>query len=133
MDQAMDDRRRSKRLKSFLQGLVYIDKRRGAMNCVIRDLSDMGARMILSETVAIPDIVSLHIPQKDETYRARVKWRHGDEIGLAFEAADSESEHADAGDLAKRVSQLEIEIALLRRMVKRLKAEKQGDDGEVAA
>jgi hypothetical protein len=98
MDQAMDDRRRSKRLKSFLQGLVYIDKRRGAMNCVIRDLSDKGARMILSETVAIPDIVSLHIPQKDETYRARVKWRHGDEIGLAFEAADSESEHADAGE-----------------------------------
>jgi hypothetical protein len=129
----MDDRRRSKRLKSFLQGLVYIDKRRGAMSCVIRDLSETGARMILSETVAIPEFVSLHIPQKDETYQARVKWRHGDEVGLAFAAADTVIHDADAGDLAKRVSQLEVEIALLRRMVKRLRTEKQGDDGEVAA
>lgn len=126
----MDERRHSKRLKSFLQGLVYIDKRRGAMSCVIRDLSETGARMILSESVAIPEVVSLHIPQKDETYRARVKWRHGDEVGLAFGPAEA-AEPADAGDLAKRVSQLEVEIALLRRMVKRLS--KHGDDGEVAA
>jgi hypothetical protein len=129
----MDDRRRSKRLKSFLQGLVYIDKRRGAMSCVIRDLSEKGARMILSETVAIPEVVSLHIPQKDETFRARVKWRRGDEVGLSFAAAETGFDHADAGDLAKRVSQLEVEIALLRRMVKRLKSSNSGDDGEVAA
>jgi hypothetical protein len=129
----MNDRRHSQRLKSFLQGLVYIDKRRGAMSCVIRDLSETGARMILSETVAIPEVVSLHIPQKDETYRARVTWRHGDEVGLSFSAADNGFDQADAGDLAKRVSQLEVDIALLRRMIRRLKSANQGDDGEAAA
>ncbi|MGD0024581.1 MAG: PilZ domain-containing protein [Xanthobacteraceae bacterium] len=130
----MGERRRSVRQKSFLRGCVYFNKRRGAMDCLIRDISDSGARIIFSETVSVPDVVDLYIPQKEQTVRARVQWRHGDEIGLAFpDAAGAAGSSPAAGELAQRVSQLETEIASLRRMLKRLKSEiKAGEDVDAA-
>jgi len=80
----MGERRASRRQKSFLRGVVNFDKRRGGMACLIRDLSDDGARIILSRTVTIPDVIELHIPQRGRTVPARVQWRRADEIGLAF-------------------------------------------------
>src|SRR5208283_3109125 len=80
----MAERRRATRQKSFLRGCVYFNKRRGAVDCLIREISDEGARIIFSDTVNVPDVVELYIPQKEQTVRARVQWRHGDVIGLAF-------------------------------------------------
>lgn len=120
----MSERRRARRLKSFLRGFVYFDKRRGVMSCLVRDLSDEGARIIFSETVTIPDVVNLHLPQKDITLKARVTWRRGDEIGLGFSAAAATSAEPlpDAAELMKRVAQLEAEIASLRKVLRRMKA-----------
>ncbi len=129
----MAERRRSVRKKSFLRGCVYFDKRRGAMDCLIRDISDEGARIIFSDAVSIPDVVELYIPQKEQTVRARVKWRHGDEVGLAFLAAGSAAGAApESGELAQRVAQLESEIAVLRRTLKQLKSELPGGDADAA-
>src|SRR5580692_9055076 len=52
--------------KSFLRGCVYFDKRRGALECLIRDISDLGARIIFSENVNVPETVELHIPQRNK-------------------------------------------------------------------
>ena len=120
----MGERRHAGRLKSFLRGFVYFDKRRGALSCLVRDLSDEGARIIFSEIVTMPDDVDLHIPQKDQTLRAKVTWRRGDEIGLGFPAADAATaSSADAAELMKRIAQLEGEIAALRKMLKRMKGD----------
>jgi len=80
----MGERRRSVRQKSFLRGCIYFNKRRGAVDCLIRDISDEGARVIFSDSVTIPDVVELHIPHKEQTLRARVRRRNGCEVGLAF-------------------------------------------------
>jgi hypothetical protein len=127
----MSERRRNRRSKSFLRGFVYFDKRRGAMSCLIRDLNEEGARIVFSEGVTIPDVINLHVPQKDQTMRARVSWRRGDEIGLAFTADTTDA--PDANELMKRVAQLESEILTLRRMLKRLKGDKPSMDDEAAA
>jgi hypothetical protein len=119
----MGERRRSVRQKSFLRGCVYFNKRRGALDCLVRDISDQGARIIFSETVSVPDIVDLYIPQKEQTLRAHVQWRHGDEIGLAFPDAVRGSGASKSEELIGRVAQLETEIASLRRALKKLKAE----------
>src|SRR5580692_6193067 len=121
----MGERRNSRRLKSFLRGFVYFDKRRGAMSCLVRDLSDEGARIIFSESVTIPDMLNLHIPQKDLTLRARVTWRRGDEIGLGFSAtaATTAEPLPDPSQLMKRIAQLEGEIVKLRKMLRRMKGE----------
>ncbi len=120
----MVERRQSTRQKSFLRGTVYFNNRRHAFDCLVRDISDKGARIIFSDTVSVPDLVDLYIPQKEQTVRAHVQWRHGDEIGLAFPDAI----RAADGKLAARVAQLESEVASLRRALKRLKNEIAGGE-----
>src|SRR5271170_5147017 len=113
----MGERRGTRRQKSFLRGFVYFDKRRGVMGCLVRDVSDEGARIIFSETVTIPDVVNLHIPHREQTWRAHVQWRRGDEIGLTFTEATPVAV-AQEIELSKRVAQLESEIAVLQRTIK---------------
>ncbi len=129
----MGERRRSRRQKSFLRGCIYFNKRRGAMDCLIRDLSDEGARIIFSDAVNVPDVVELYIPQKEQTVRAHVKWRHGDEVGLDFpDAVRLADAPPESGELAPRVAKLESEVAALRRILKQLKSELPGG-GDVEA
>ncbi len=116
-----------------MRGFVYFDKRRGAMSCLVRDLSEQGARIILSEAVTIPDNVNLHIPQREETLRARVQWRRGDEIGLVFpDAGRTAAPVPQEIELIKRVAQLESEILTLKQTIKKLKREYSGDETEAA-
>jgi hypothetical protein len=133
----MGERRISRRSKSFLRGFVYVSKRRGALACLIRDMSEKGARIIFSDNVTLPDVVELYIPQREQTLRARVQWRRSDEIGLAFMADDREPEVAPtAGEVMQRVALLEAEISSLRTVLKRLKrdkADKAGTHDEEAA
>ncbi len=129
----MAERRQSVRQKSFLRGCVYFNKRRGALDCLIRDFSEHGARIIFSETVSVPDLVDLYIPHKEQTVRARVQWRCGDEIGLAFPDALRAADGTADGELALRVARLESEITALRKLVKKLRAEiASGEDVDVA-
>jgi hypothetical protein len=129
----MGERRSSRRHKSFLRGCIYFDQRRSAMDCLIRDFSDEGARIIISDTVNVPDAVELYIPHKEQTLRAHVKWRHGDEVGLAFnEAAPQAAATPEEVGLTERVAKLEADIAELRRTLKRLKRDKAAD-GDVEA
>lgn len=129
----MTERRHVLRQKSFLRGCVYFNKRRGALDCLIRDLSEQGARIIFSEAVNVPDVVDLYIPQKEQTVRAHVQWRHGDEIGLAFPDAKRAASGSSDGELALRVAQLESEMIALRKLVKKLRAEiARGDDADAA-
>jgi hypothetical protein len=121
----MTERRNSRRPKSFLRGFVYVSRKRGALSCLIRDLSDKGARIIFSDTVTLPEVVDLYIPQREQTIRAQVTWRRNDEIGLAFTAVERRADPApSAGEVVQRVALLEAEIASLRVLLKRLKGEK---------
>ena len=131
----MGERRQAGRRKSFLRGLVYFDTKHGALSCLVRDLSDEGARIIFSENVTVPETFDLHILQKkNQTLRARVTWRRGDEIGLGFPAADATTEaKLDAAALVMRVAELEAEISALRKMLKRMKSDQQPASDEAAA
>ncbi len=125
----MDERRSSRRQKSFLRGVVYFDKRRSETACLVRDLSEDGARIILSQTITIPDLIELDIPQREQTVIARVEWRRADEAGLSFCKPDMASQRED--QLVKRIAELEAEIASLQRTIRRLK--RDGDGGIEAA
>jgi hypothetical protein len=130
----MGERRVSRRQKSFLRGFVYVSRRRGALACLVRDLSPKGARIIFSDTVTLPDVVELYVPQKDLTLRARVHWRRNDEIGLAFVAADrAPAAEPTAAEVVGRLAMLEAEIASLREVLKRLKGDKARHGDEAAA
>ena len=121
----MGERRISRRSKSFLQGFVYVSRKRGALACLVRDLSDKGARIIFSDTITLPDQLELYIPQRDQTLRARVTWRRNDEIGLAFFAQERVPDAGPtASEVVQRVALLEAELASLRTLLKRMKDDK---------
>jgi hypothetical protein len=130
----MNERRHASRQKSFLRGSIQFNNRRTVIDCLVRDISASGARLIFSDSVTVPDVVELYIPQKEQTLRAHVQWRRGEELGVAFAKnarAPAPPRQAD-DELAARVEKLEGEIASLKKMVKRLKAEIAGDSEEAA-
>ena len=127
----MEERRKVPRHKSLLRGRVYFNNRNSTAECLVRDISAQGARLIFADEVMIPDIVDLYIPQKDQTFRAQVVWRNVDESGIAF-ADHEQMAHPAEANLAERVQKLEHDIDLLKRVIKRLKAETPGSETEAA-
>ncbi len=125
------ERRRIARQKSFLRGMIYFNNRRNAIDCLVRDISPYGARLIFSDAVTTPDVLDLYIPQKEQTLRIHVIWRHGQEVGVAFAQAAQVDPAAETGDLAERVARLEMEIVGLKRILKKLKTD-AGPEFDVA-
>jgi uncharacterized protein YceH (UPF0502 family) len=128
----MKDRRGSARQRSFLQGRIHFNNRRSSVDCLVRDLSELGAKLKVSQTAAIPEVVELHIPNRDESYRAVVQWRTGDEVGVAFEpekGAPSIVPDAAPSDLRSRVRRLENEVSVLQRRVNELLQEQRKRQG----
>jgi|GEM_PF-848403 len=111
------------RQKTFLKGIVYYDNRRASIECVIRDISDSGARLTFEHPVIVPDNIELFIPHKQQTLRARVQRREPNEIGIAFEVERStEPRRAFDAELQQRVETLETEIAEIKRLITKIKA-----------
>jgi hypothetical protein len=131
----MKERRRAVRQRSFLRGNIQFNNGRNSADCLIRDITIYGARLVFSHSVTTPDVIDVYIPQKEQTFRAHVIWRHGQEIGIAFAQAASvgAADHHphDGLDLAARVERLESELAAMKKMLKRLKTE-AGTDLDVA-
>jgi hypothetical protein len=116
------ERRRATRQKSFLRGTIHFNNRRSALDCLIRDISPFGARLTFSVAVTLPDVLELHIPQKEHTTRAHVIWRHGQEVGVAFAQHVVMEGIAEGGDLSERVQRLEAEVATLKRLIRHIKS-----------
>ena len=125
------ERRRIARQKSFLRGMIYFNNRRNAFDCLVRDISPHGARLIFSDAVTTPDVLDLYIPQKEQTLRIHVIWRHGQEVGVAFAQPTQMDPGAEPGELTDRVARLEIEIAGLKRILKKMKTD-AGPEFDVA-
>jgi PilZ domain len=120
------ERRGNSRHKSFLQGRVYFNNRRSSVDCLVREISDNGARLKFSTAVATPDVIELYIPSKEETFRAKLIWRVGDEVGVSFgpeEASAQSGQGAPASDLLGRVQALENEMIALRRSLGEVRSE----------
>lgn len=126
------ERRRVARQKSFLRGMVYFNSRRSVLDCLVRDISPYGARLVFSVTVATPDTLDLCIPQKEKTLRTHVIWRHGREVGVAFAQIMELDQPGENADLAERVARLETEMAGLKKLLKKLKSDDNISEFDVA-
>lgn len=126
----MSEHRRELRQRVFLKGRIMYNNGASSLDCLVRDLSASGARLALSETTTLPEVFDLYIPQKDKTYRATLRWRREDGVGVVFPAeamraapapggapADAAGTDASVTMLLRRVSELEAENATLRRLL----------------
>jgi PilZ domain len=126
MGEAMAERRTAARKKSFLQGRIYYNNQRSSVDCLVRDISKQGAKLVFSDAVAIPDLVELYLPGKDEVHRVKLQWRKGDEIGVGFGltgAANQTEGDAPSAGVFGRVLKLEEECAMLKRKIVELRAQ----------
>ncbi|MGC1465900.1 MAG: PilZ domain-containing protein [Pseudolabrys sp.] len=121
------------RQRTFLKGTLYYDNRRASIECVIRDISESGARLTFEHPVVVPDNVELYIPHKQQTLRAYVRRRAPNEVGIAFEVERAqEPRRASDAELQQRVEAMEAEIAALKRMVAKLRAKVMPLDSDAA-
>jgi hypothetical protein len=130
----MSNRRTTTRQKSFLQGRIIFNNRRSSVDCLIRDIGEDGARLKISDTITLPEAVDLYLPAKDETHRARIRWRHNGEIGVVFVLDGASSPSLAPGepvvDFATRLQRLETDVAELQRSIRDLKQERRHRQGE---
>ena len=132
----MAERRIATRTRSFLQGRIFFNSRRSSVDCLIRDYSETGAKLKFSESITVPEAIELYIPNREVIHRARVQWRAGDEMGVAFGTeveSPSIAPSMPAGtELTTRIAKLEAECVALRRIVNELRAEIRKQHGEVS-
>ena len=67
----MIERRALIRHKTFIKGRIYFNNRLSSMDCIVRDVTEKGARLQVSESVVLPDTFELYLPNKDEHFRAQ--------------------------------------------------------------
>jgi hypothetical protein len=56
----------------------------GAIDCVVRNLSDTGAALEVASPLGIPQTFNLLISGERITYQCEVRWRKENRIGVAF-------------------------------------------------
>lgn len=115
------EKRSSLRQRTFLGARICFNERRATLDCIVRNLSEGGALIEVSDTVAIPQSFELDIPNRNRTYRARACWRSASRIGVAFEDQD---QRIDAPlDLARKLHTLEQDNQRLTSRIRQLTEE----------
>ena len=108
--------RKEGRSPAYLGGQITTDRRLISIECVVRNTSGAGARLIVPHATLLPDVFELHIPKKNSAYRVRTCWRGTDGVGVEIMPLDA----ADAPiplTLARRLKILETENAALKRQL----------------
>src|SRR4029450_1334666 len=81
------NQRAAPRMRTLIAAKISFNNGQSALDCLIRNLSDTGAKLIVSAAVTLPECFDLLIPQKSVTRRVRIAWRRDEEIGVRFEDA----------------------------------------------
>ena len=111
----VDEPRRSVRKKLFLRGFIRTPKSNTSIDCMVRDLSEDGAKLRFRCTPPITDLFELHIPEKDAVLQSKLVWMNNCEAGVSFDLGGAVSaERADYSELFVRVTELEDKIAALK-------------------
>jgi len=98
----MEEKRKSPRRRVLKEGKIVFPDALCLMDCMIRDTSDGGAKLIVSNTLAIPHSFQLYEKSSGKLYPASIAWRQCNAIGVRFTGLPTSIN--DAGN--KRYSRL---------------------------
>lgn len=119
----MSDKRIFPRIRSLLGARIEFNNRSSTMDCLVREMSKGGAKLEFSDARSIPDTFDVVVPSKGQHFRAEVRWRHGNSIGVEFTAPE-----ASGRSRPPAARDLEAENALLRRKLASIQAGSKLDD-----
>jgi hypothetical protein len=80
-----DPKPRAPRLRTILAGRISFNEGAFTIDCVVRNLSDTGAKLALPSILPVPDRFDLIILRTNVTRKCRLRWRREDEMGVSFE------------------------------------------------
>ncbi len=81
------EQRRAPRLHLGKEGTIKFSARHAPCPCVVRDISEAGARLKVQSVNRVPDTFQLSIEPEDFSAECIVVWRAETEVGVIFESA----------------------------------------------
>ena len=79
------ERRASPRQRRLNGAKIVFNNNSSVIDCIVRDLSAQGARLVVSRPVGIPDRFDLRIDRNGACHSSKVTWRADDQIGVSFD------------------------------------------------
>lgn len=115
------ERRKDIRTPSYLGGRVAFNHLYATTDCLIRNISPKGCRLVFAETTALPATFVLSIPTREQALNARVIWRTEKEAGVVFDVP--EAVQPASLDMARKIKRLEEEKRLLQIRLQELSSQ----------
>lgn len=115
---AMLDRRRDHRGRTYLGGQIAFNNRWCTIDCLVRNMSQRGAKLEFPEPVLVPSELDLIIPLRGYSRRVRVIWKQAKALGVSF--ADTSDGTVVPIELARQIRKLKAERDMLARRVRDL-------------
>jgi hypothetical protein len=129
----MVERRNRQRWPTYWAGHIRYKRSRSTADCLVRNNSEHGAKLILRGAIFVPRELELNIPKHAADYRAKVIWRRSEELGVVLElighstrpeiewpvardqAPETRTRPATPMGLLRRLKKLRQEYSSLRR------------------
>lgn len=115
----MTERRKFPRRASYLGGRIVFNHRSSTVDCLLRNISETGAKLTFSSSVPVPDVFEVVIHKKSESRQARMIWRRMDEAGVVFLETGRESAPVPI-EWVRRLRQCERDKAALKQRIEQL-------------
>jgi len=113
----MSERRQSPRDKVIYGGRAEIAGLGGSKDCVVRNISDKGARLEFNDAIGVrKESLRLTIARKGHSFLAKIIWWRDNFVGVAF----SSGYDLPRSDLARRLRQSERKKRQLQRRIREL-------------
>ena len=113
------ERRKHIRTPSYLGGRIAFNHLYATMDCLIRNVSPQGARLVFSQPTALPASFVLSIPSREQALNARIAWRTETEAGVVFELPEPVRQVVSL-EMMRKIRRLEEQKAALARKVDEL-------------
>lgn len=114
----MFDRRGEHRGRTYLGGQVAFNNRCSTIDCLVRNMSQSGAKIEFPRAVLVPSEFELIIPQRRNSRRVRIVWREAKALGVAF--VDPDAGTLIPIEVARRMRKLKAERDMLAQRIREL-------------
>lgn len=120
-----DGKREFPRKRTLLSATAFFNDGQFSLPCKVRDISESGLRLNISDAIVLPDRFAVHIPSQDIIHDVCLKWRRASDAGVALsgQQADNPWDRVPRPG-SDRTSALEAEILRLNHIVARISKER---------
>jgi hypothetical protein len=110
------ERRRAPRQRALLAGVLHEANKTSTWSCMIRNLSEGGARLDIPNAFWVPNEFGIEIKARNTRKTADVVWKDANAIGVSFRPIDN----AAGLDAREQLNNLRLERETLRRRISEL-------------